>query len=164
MIFVVLGTWEMPFRRPLIEIDAAARAGLLTEPIVVQCGKTEYSSPHMQLIPFYKKLDLERMYDDARLIICQAGVGSIMLGLHKRKKVIAIARLSEFDEHIDDHQLEILEVFSGSGAVIPWAGIGDLPTVLTRSESFISTGYPFGTEKISREILNFLDTRVPSNG
>src|SRR5580704_7143753 len=122
MIFVVLGTWEMPFVRPLIEIDQAAQRGLLAQPIVVQCGKTAYASSQMKLVPFFGKEELEHMYEQAKLVICQAGVGSIMLGLRKRKKVIAIARRARFDEHIDDHQLEILNVFSTIGAILPWNG------------------------------------------
>src|ERR1700684_1208634 len=147
MIFVVLGTWEMPFVRPLAEIEQAVLRGLLPQPIIVQCGKTSYPSRHMNLVPFFGKEELERMYEQATLIICQAGVGSIMLGLKKHKKVIAIARLSKFDEHIDDHQLEILDVFSKSGAVLPWNGNGDLTDVLRRAVAFVSAGYPFGEER-----------------
>ncbi len=156
MIFVVLGTWEMPFTRPLMEIEDAVRRGLVTEPIIVQCGNTAYSSSHMSLTPFFGQQELEHMYEQATLVICQAGVGSIMLGLKKRKKVVSIARLAKFDEHIDDHQLEILDVFSKSGAVLPWRGNGDLADVLARSVNFVSAGYPFGEEKISAAILDYL--------
>jgi UDP-N-acetylglucosamine transferase subunit ALG13 len=160
MIFVVLGTWEMPFTRPLIEIERAAKQGLITEPIVVQCGKTTYASPLLKLVPFFSQQELDQMYEQATVIICQAGVGSIMLGLKKHKKVIAIARLSKFDEHIDDHQLEILDVFSKSGAVLPWNGNGDLTDVLRRANDFVSAGYPFGEEKISDAILSYLNASV----
>ncbi len=160
MIFIVLGTWEMPFTRPLVEIDRAARQGLLAQPIVVQSGSTNFQSDQMRLVPFFDKRELELMYDQADLLICQAGVGSIMLGLRKKKKVIAIARLSRFDEHIDDHQLEILDVFTKTGAVLPWRGEGDLPAVLERAKDFESSGYAFGQERISAEILAFLDRTV----
>jgi len=119
MIFVVLGTWEMPFTRPLLEIERAVQQGLVTEPVIVQCGKTVYQSQVLKMVPFFSQQELDQMYEQATMIICQAGVGSIMLGLKKHKKVISIARLSKFDEHIDDHQLEILAVFSKSGAVLP---------------------------------------------
>jgi UDP-N-acetylglucosamine transferase subunit ALG13 len=160
MIFVVLGTWEMPFTRPLVEIHEAARAGLIAQPIVVQSGKTPFESPYMKLVPFFGRDELEQMYEQAELVICQAGVGSIMLGLRKHKKVMAIARLSKFDEHIDDHQLEILEVFTKSGAVLPWKGDGDLAVMLKRAEDFVSAGYPFGQERISGAILNYLNTQI----
>jgi UDP-N-acetylglucosamine transferase subunit ALG13 len=161
MVFVVLGTWEMPFTRPLVEIEDAARRGLLPHPIVVQSGKTSYASPYLQLVPFFDKEELEQMYERAALVICQAGVGSIMLGLRKQKKVISIARLSKFDEHIDDHQLEILNVFAQSGTVLPWAGNGDLSDVLRRVEDFVPAAYPFGEERISGEILNYLAATLP---
>jgi UDP-N-acetylglucosamine transferase subunit ALG13 len=160
MIFVVLGTWEMPFVRPLAQIEEAIRQGVIREPVVVQNGRTAYSSPAMQCVPFFGKQQLEQMYEDASLIICQAGVGSIMLGLRKNKKVISIARLAKFDEHIDDHQLEILDVFAKSGAVLPWKGDGDLPDVMKRAEGFISAGYPFSEENISRSILDYLEANV----
>lgn len=156
MIFVVLGTWEMPFTRPLIEIERAAAEGLLPQPIVVQAGKTSYESSCMKLVPFFGKEELESMYEQASLLICQAGVGSIMLGLRKRKKVIVIARRRMFDEHIDDHQLEILEVFSKAGCILPWNGNGDLAQVLQRSRDFVPADYPFAEEKISGAILEYL--------
>jgi len=52
--------------------------------------------------------------------------------------------------------LEILDVFTKSGAVLPWRGEGDLPAVLERTKDFESSGYSFGQERISAEILAFL--------
>jgi UDP-N-acetylglucosamine transferase subunit ALG13 len=160
MIFVVLGTWEMPFTRPLQEIDRACKRGIIKEPVVVQCGRTVYQSEHLELVPFYDKAELELMYERASVVISQAGVGSIMLGLKKAKKVIGIARLAKYDEHIDDHQLEILDVFSKSGAVLSWNGTGDLEQVLASAVSFVPAGYPFGKEKISGEILQYLHSSL----
>ena len=160
MIFVALGTWGMPFARPLREIEAAATAGLLPQPIVVQCGSTAFSSPHMRTVPFFDADEMARMYDRARLVVCQAGVGSIMLGLRKRKTIIAIARRAGHGEHIDDHQQEILGVFAKLGTVLPWKGEGDLPQVLASSQQFVPAEYPFGQERISRTILDYLRTNV----
>lgn len=162
MIFVVLGTWEMPFARPLIEIERAAARQLLPQPIVVQAGKTSHESQHLRVVPFFGREELERMYEQASLVICQAGVGSIMLGLRKGKKVIAIARRRMFDEHIDDHQLEILDVFSKAGSILPWNGDGDLPAVLERAREFVPAAYPFAEEKISDAILEYLAATVSS--
>jgi UDP-N-acetylglucosamine transferase subunit ALG13 len=161
MIFVVLGTWEMPFTRPLKEIDHAAQQGFITDPIIVQCGNTKYSSNYMQLVPFFEQQELEMMYERATVVICQAGVGSIMLGLKKRKKVIAIARLARLGEHIDDHQLEILDVFAKSGAVLPWNGDGDLARMMQRIVTFVPAEYAFGQEQISGVILSYLSACVP---
>ena len=160
MTFVVLGTWEMPFVRPLREIELAAKDGLLPEPVVVQSGNTQYTSARLTLVPFFDREELERMYEQATIIICQAGVGSIMLGLRKHKKIISIARLSRIDEHIDDHQLEILELFSQIGAVLSWKGDGDLTDVLARAQSFVPAGYRFTRERVSSTILEYLARSV----
>jgi UDP-N-acetylglucosamine transferase subunit ALG13 len=160
VVFVVLGTWGMPFARPLREIERAAAAGLLAQPIIVQSGCTTYSSPQLQMVPFFSADEMERMYERATMVVCQAGVGSIMLGLRKHKTIIAIARRVGYDEHIDDHQLEILDVFSKLGSVLPWNGEGDLPEVLARARDFAPVAYPFGEEKISRKILEFLAANV----
>lgn len=160
MILVVLGTWEMPFTRPLVEIEQAVTTGVMTESILVQCGNTSYSSSSMRMVPFFAQAELENLYEQASLVICQAGVGSIMLGLRRRKKVIAIARRRRFDEHIDDHQLEILEAFSRMGAILAWKGEGDLNDVLNKAKDFVGTEYLFGQEKISTAILNYLDSNV----
>jgi UDP-N-acetylglucosamine transferase subunit ALG13 len=156
MIFVVLGTWEAPFTRPLVEIEQVARDGLLDQPIVVQSGATSYQSTKLQLVPYFDKDELERMYEQAQFIIAQAGVGSIMLGLRKGKKVISVARRAQYDEHIDDHQLEILDVFSKSNYVLPWNAAGDLPQVLRRLADFAPAAYDFKQEQLSDAILAYL--------
>ena len=160
MIFVVLGTWGMPFIRPLKEIEQAVLNGVIKERILIQSGNTSFASPHMESVPFFGKEEFERTYDQASLIICQAGVGSIMLGLKKSKRVIAIARRAIFHEHIDDHQLEILYVFEKLGAILRWNGDGDLGGVLARANAFVSAGYPFAREKISGAILDYLRKNV----
>ena len=159
MIFVALGTWGMPFARPLRELERAAAAGLLAQPVIVQSGCTTYASPHLEIVPFFSAEEMDRMYERATLVLCQAGVGSIMLGLRKHKTIIAIARRAP-SEHIDDHQLEILDVFSKLGSVLPWRGEGDLPEVLARVADFVPAPYPFGEEKISRTILDFLAANI----
>lgn len=160
MIFVALGTWEMPFARPLHEIEQAVSRGVIQEPVIVQSGKTSFSSPQLELVPFFDREDLERRYEEASLVICQAGVGSIMLGLRKKKKVIAIARRASFDEHIDDHQLEILQVFAQLKVVLEWKGDGDLPAVLTQAKSFLPAEYTFREERISAAILEYLAANI----
>jgi len=164
MIFVALGTWEMPFVRPLRELEQAIIAGAIAEPVVVQSGKTVFATGHLELVPFFGREELERRYEEASLVICQAGVGSIMLGLRKKKKVIAIARRACFAEHIDDHQLEILRVFAQLGVVLQWDGAGDLPAVLARVPSFAPAEYPFREERISAQILRYLESSVERAG
>lgn len=160
MILVVLGTWDMPFPRPLREIERAIAEGVIQGEVVVQSGKTPYQSTRMTVTPFFDRAELERLYEQASLVICQAGVGSIMLGLRKGRKVVAIARRHGYDEHIDDHQLEILDAMVKGGFILAWQGEGDLADVLKRVETFQPARYPFGKERISAAILDYLEQTV----
>ena len=45
-------------------------------------------------------------------IITHGGVGSIIDSLKKNKKVIAVPRLGKYNEHVNDHQVEIIESFN----------------------------------------------------
>src|SRR6202034_621264 len=110
MIFVILGTWRMPFIRPLKEIERLIIAGVIKENVIVQAGVTQFPTNHMDIYSFFDKDAFDKLYNEASLIITHAGEGSIILGLKNNKKIISIARLMKYNEHIDDHQLDILNV------------------------------------------------------
>jgi UDP-N-acetylglucosamine transferase subunit ALG13 len=156
MVLVLLGTWEASFTRPLIEIEKEIKSGNIKEEVVVQSGATLFTSNFMTLQPFFSGKEIEDLCNRASYTICQAGVGSIMLGLRKGKKVISIPRLKKYNEHIDDHQLEILHVFATKHYILPWTD-ESLVKVLEKLNSFIPSPYPFQEEKISDAILNFLN-------
>ena len=138
MILVLLGTFHIPFKRPLVALERLCASGKINEEVIVQNGHTQFSSPHLKTFPFIDPALLDKFYDSARLIITHAGTGSIIKGLKKKKKVIAIARLHRLGEHIDDHQLEILNQFAGSNYILPWRENERLEEVLQRAESFRS--------------------------
>ena len=54
----------------------------------------------------------------ASFIITHGGVGSIISSLKLNKKVIAVPRLSKYNEHVNDHQLQIIEDFDKQGYII----------------------------------------------
>ena len=56
---------------------------------------------------------------DARIIIAHAGVGTILQGLSLRKKMIIAPRLKKYKEHVNDHQLQIVETFEKEGYILP---------------------------------------------
>jgi len=158
MVFVLLGTWEVPFIRPLVEIEEAVKTGYINEEVVVQSGPAKFPSEHMTLVPFFSGKELEDMYAKASYIICQGGIGSIMMGLKKGKKVIAIPRLKKYNEVNDDHQLEIIHVFTQNNYILPWQD-EKLTTVLSKLETFSPAQYPFEEEKISDAIIDFLNKK-----
>lgn len=51
----------------------------------------------------------KKMYKKADLIISHGGIGALVAALKLGKKVIAVPRLVKYQEHIDDHQIQVCD-------------------------------------------------------
>ena len=156
MILVAFGTWTMPFHRLLKEIEILVKSGFLKEHVIVQTGNTPCTSDLFEHQPFFDKADFERLYEEASFVIVQAGEGSIMHGLKSNKKVISVARLAKYQEHIDDHQLDILSTFVEKGYILGWNEGEMLEDVINKIPAFQPIPYPFVEEKISDVIIEYM--------
>lgn len=152
LIFVVLGTHELPFERLLREVEKHIEAGTIKDEVIVQSGHTFYKSPHMKMIQFTSYEDMENLYRSADLVITHGGTGSITTGVKMGKKMIAAPRLIKYGEHNDDHQLEIVSQFEKTGHILAWHDGEDMVDVLIKVNNF--TPVPFVSGKI--EILSIL--------
>ena len=114
MILVTLGTQKESFKRLLQYIEDSK----INEEIIVQAGYTKFNSNKMKLFDFISYEEMEKYVDKCDLVITHAGTGSIVGPLKKDKKVIACARLSKYGEHVDDHQLQLVEVFKEAGYIL----------------------------------------------
>lgn len=130
MIFVTLGTQDKQFARLL---EAVAKLDT-DEKIIAQVGSTEFKSSKpeekFEVHKFLSNEEFEKYMNDARVVITHAGVGTIIYGLKKRKKMIVAARLRKYGEHVNDHQLQILQTFANEGYIIPLENFDDLPKLL----------------------------------
>ena len=112
MIFVTLGTQDKAFTRLLEMIDKEITNGNIKEKVIVQAGFTKYNTKNMQIFSLLDKDDFDKYIKDCDLLITHGGVGSILTGLKNNKKVIACPRLAKYNEHMNDHQKQIIERFS----------------------------------------------------
>lgn len=160
MIFVVLGTHELPFNRLLEEINRQIQEGNITERVLVQAGHTKYRSPEMDFIDFTTYEEMNHLYEQARIIITHGGTGSITLGVKMGKKVIAVPRMMKYGEHNDDHQLEIVNQFYLSGHILYWNEPLKFDDVLKQIESFEPLPYESGKSEIITIIQDFIDQKT----
>ena len=122
--------------------------GVINEKVVVQAGYTKYESDKMEifdLIPFEKFDDLISGCD---LLITHGGVGSIITGLKSKKKVIAVPRLAEHGEHVNNHQKEIIRNFRNAGYIIGTSGVEDLETAIAQAKTFEPKSYTSNTNNM----------------
>lgn len=130
MIFVTLGTQDKKFPRLLEAVDKLNT----DEKIVAQVGTTEYNwTKQKEQVEAYKFLSDEQFMKymkEARVVITHAGVGTIILGLKLHKKMIVAARLKKYREHVNDHQMQILDKFSKDGYILPLKDFNDLQKLI----------------------------------
>lgn len=136
MILVLLGTQNNSFNRLLEEIEKNIDAGNITEKVVVQAGFTKYESNKMEIFDMIPQEELEKLIKEASLVITHGGVGSIMSAVKQGKKVIAVPRLKKYGEHVNDHQLEIIETFKKQGIIIGINDVCKLAQALKEAETF----------------------------
>ena len=136
MIFVTLGTQDKQFKRLLDAVQKQIDNGNIKDEVIVQAGCTKYKSQEMNIRHYMSVKKFEQAVEDADIIICHAGVGSILSALSKNKKIIAAARLKEYGEHVNDHQLQILENFSKKGYLLALEDFDKLDEVLKKAKTF----------------------------
>ncbi len=136
MILVMLGTQNNSFYRLLDEVEKNIQNENIKEEVIVQAGFTKYNSQNMKIFGMMKKEKLEKLVDDANLIITHAGLGSIEMALKKNKKVIAVPRYKNFGEHVNNHQKDIVEEFNRRGWIIGIDSVEKLDKALKYSKKF----------------------------
>lgn len=157
MILVLLGTQNNSFHRLLEEIERLIESQMINEEVIVQAGYTKYTSKNMKILDFISKEELEELQKKADLIITHGGVGSILLSITKDKKVIAVPRLHQYEEHVNDHQIEIVEMLNQKGYIIGVHGVEDLEQAIGKVESFKPKKYEQNHDKMLKIIEDFIE-------
>lgn len=159
MILVTLGTQDKSFERLLKALDNLIDKKIIQEEVVVQAGYTNYESKNMKVFSYLPKEEFEKLIEECDLLITHAGVGSIMAGLKRKKKIIAIPRLAKYQEHTNDHQLQIAEEFEKEGYLLSVVDLKDLKKVLNKAKKFNPKEYHGNNQKM----LDLIDTYITTN-
>jgi UDP-N-acetylglucosamine transferase subunit ALG13 len=156
LILVVLGTHELPFTRLLLEVERLKKNGIIEDDVIVQQGHTKFESEYLTLQPFFSFEKMNLLYQQAQYIISHAGTGSVINALKKGKKVIVAPRLKKYGEHNDDHQLELVQVFTEKGHILCWNDGDKLEDVIQQIDTFTPVPYQSGNGRIVRIIEEFI--------
>lgn len=115
LIFLCVGSREYQFNRLLIEMDKLIRDKKITEQVFAQIGKSTYIPQNFEYLRFMDSNEFLSYQKNAELIISHGGTGALVNALKLQKQVIAVPRLSQYKEHIDDHQLQVSTELSKKG-------------------------------------------------
>lgn len=153
MILITLGTQKQQFTRLLNLIEESN----IKEEIIVQAGNTKFDSKKMKILDFLSYEEMNKLIDAADLIITHGGTGSIIAPLSKFKKVIACARLKKYGEHIDDHQIEIVEMFADKNYILKIDENTDINELIKLSKKFKPKKYISNKDKFIKNLKKLID-------
>lgn len=157
MILILLGTQNNSFHRLLEEVEKNIEDGTIEEEVIVQAGYTKFESKNMKIFDLMPKEALEEFQAQADLIITHGGVGSIISSIRKGKKVIAVPRMHEYDEHVNNHQIEIVQNFGELGYIIGIKKVEDLKKAIIESKQFEPKKYETNNQLMIKTIEEFID-------
>lgn len=153
MILVTLGTQHEQFNRLLDCIEKSK----IDDKIIVQAGYTNYKSKKMKIFDFVSYDDMEKLIAKSDLIITHGGTGSIIMAISANKKVIACPRLSKYNEHINDHQKDIVNIFSNEKYLLAFNDGDNFDKIYQKALKFNPKRFISNTEKFVLKIKNEID-------
>lgn len=121
MILVTVGTERFSFNRLMEWIDSLIQQNLIQpeqEEIIIQygsCSITPQGTNNFSVLP---SEEFNQIVSQARLIIAHCGEGTIDLLSKITKPFVLVPRSSKYQEHVDNHQIELAEALADQGVPI----------------------------------------------
>lgn len=138
MIFVTVGTHEQPFDRLVKKVDELKRDGVIREDVFIQTGFSTYEPEYCRwskLIPYE---EMEAYVRQARIVITHGGPASFLMPLQFGKVPIVVPRQKQFEEHVNDHQLDFARaIVQRQGNILVVEDIEDLEEMLVNYDAHV---------------------------
>jgi beta-1,4-N-acetylglucosaminyltransferase len=154
MIFVTVGTDTNSFDRLLKKIDELIEKRKIKEEVVAQIGHSKYEPKNAKWFRFESYDKMKHYNKKARIVITHGGVGSILTALVLGKSVIAVPRMKELNEHIDNHQIELVKELVKENKVIGVFEIEQLENKIKAKGSRLK----IDNRRLVKEIENYISS------
>lgn len=156
IVFVAVGSRNFQFDRLLSAIDDAIESGDIYGSVFAQIGASNYMPKHYRFEPFLSHDEFEKYLTNCDVLITHGGTGAIVTASKLGKKIIAVPRLCQYGEAVDNHQMQIVSQFETAGFVescIEPSGIGTaFKTAIAKQYG----NYASNTNKIIDDLREFL--------
>lgn len=140
MIFVTVGTHEQQFNRLVKYIDDLKKDGIIEEEIIIQTGFSTYEPKYCTWSKLFPYQQMIRNVTDARIVITHGGPSSFIMPLQVGKIPIVVPRQKQFDEHVNDHQVDFSKaVAERQKNLIVVEDIEDLKKNILNYENIVGT-------------------------
>ena len=156
MIFVTVGSQKFQFDRLLQKLDQLVEQGVIRDEITAQIGVSQYLPKHYAYVPFMDREAFAKTVDACSVMITHGGTGAIIGAVKKKKKVIAVPRLAQFGEHVDDHQLQLIHQFDDLNLICPCYDMEKLGECCQKIGSMEFKEYVSNTHRIVDSIEDYI--------
>lgn len=161
MIFVTVGTHEQPFNRLIQKIDELKRDNVIKEKTIIQVGFSTYIPEYCQWSKLISYQQMVKNIEDARIVITHGGPASFIMPLQVGKTPIVVPRQHQFNEHVNDHQVEFARnVAKRMGTIIEVENIENLGEIITNYDQIVAGmghGMSSNNAKFNEELEKLVD-------
>lgn len=157
-ILITVGASEYGLDRLLRIIDELCDEKILDGThIIAQKGASKYVSRNFQSFELIAREKFQTYMERADLIIAHAGTGSVIPPLKMRKKIIVFPRRECFGEHLDDHQLELSDVFTSAGYTLCATDKQTMIECLNKVPAFCPQTFKTNKENMNQLIIDYIE-------
>ena len=90
MILVTIGTNDAPYERMFEMMDSYAEE--TGEEVVIQKAHSSFEAKHCECFGFKQDEEFSKYYDRADVVVCHAGIGTIINGLERNIPLVLVPR------------------------------------------------------------------------
>jgi UDP-N-acetylglucosamine--N-acetylmuramyl-(pentapeptide) pyrophosphoryl-undecaprenol N-acetylglucosamine transferase len=138
VIFATVGS------HPTFKFDRLLTAleGLPGDELVVQHGPGEPPANAHEAVAYMSFEQMLTHMDRAAVVVSHAGVGSILCALQSGRVPVVMPREAQFEETVDDHQIELARTLAPTGRIVLVEAAEELPAAVaaTRSRDSVPIG------------------------
>lgn len=160
MIFVTLGSQKLQFNRLLRKVDELLEEGIIQDEVFAQIGVSDYIPQNYSYKAFLDRDEFAAVTENCDVFITHGGTGAIIGAVKRGKKVIAVPRLAKYGEHVDDHQVQLLEQFGDMGIIVSCNDVDSLDDAFEKIANVDVKPYHSNTDKIIESVELFLKENV----
>lgn len=158
MIFITVGSQKFQFNRLLEEIDRLIESKAICDEVIAQIGVSSYKPKNYKFFDFTSQDEFKKYINDCDLVITHGGTGVIITALCNSKKVVAIPRLAKYGEHVDDHQIQLIDEFKEANFIEPVYEVEELQQAINVAKNKQYSKYVSNTENIIKDIEKFIES------
>ncbi|PEZ45480.1 capsular biosynthesis protein CpsG [Priestia megaterium] len=149
---------EKKFTRLFHIIDELCEENVLDgSQLIAQSGFDNYIPRNFKAFDMLADEEFKKLIGESDLIITHAGTGTVTACLKRNKKVIVFPRMAKYDEHYDDHQLELANLFIKNNYVLCAKNKEELTKCIKELDLFTPQKFVSNNSKINKLVIDFIE-------